>query len=83
MERQKRGASLLGDDDDDDEEGSEGEDEDLAVLQSALDVSHRSGDGVGPSGADRPAGVTTEEYFVQKRVASSSLRGSSPKHPCG
>jgi hypothetical protein len=64
MERQKRGASLLGDDDDDDEEGSEGEDEDLAVLQSALDVSRRSGDGAGPSGADRPAGVTTEEYFV-------------------
>jgi hypothetical protein len=64
MERQKHGASLLGDDDNDDEEGSEGEDEDLAVLQSALYVLCRFGDGIGPSGADRPAGVTTEEHFV-------------------
>jgi hypothetical protein len=45
MERQKCGASLSNDDDDDKEEGSKGEDEDLMVHQSALDVSCRSGAG--------------------------------------
>jgi hypothetical protein len=82
-ERQKRGASLSDDDDndDDDDVGSEGEDEDLVALQSTLDVSCGSGDGVGPSGADRPASVMTEESSARKRAASSPLRGLSPKHP--
>jgi hypothetical protein len=63
MERQKHGASLSGDDDDDDE-GSKAEDEDLAILQSALDVLRRSGDGAGPSIADRPTSVAIEEGYA-------------------
>ena len=51
----------MDDDDDDNEEDSEGEDRDLVVVQSVLDVSRRSGDGVGPSGADRFANVEDEE----------------------
>ena len=69
------------DDDDDNEEGSVGEDEDLAILQSTLNVSHRSGGGAGPSGADRPVSVTAEEHFAQKRATSSQPRGPSLKCP--
>lgn len=82
MEHQKRRASLSNDDEEEEEEGSEGEDKDLVVHQSALDVSRRFGDGAGPSGSDRAASVTAEERFAQKRVASSSPRGPSPKCPC-
>jgi hypothetical protein len=70
------------DDDDDDEEGSEGEDEDLAALPSALDVSRGSGDSARPSGVDRPMSVMTEESSTRKWAASSPLKGPSPKRPC-
>lgn len=70
----------MGDDDDDDEDGSE--DEDLAILQSALDVPCRSGEGVGPSGADRLVVTMTKEGSARKHAASSLLRVPSLKHPC-
>jgi hypothetical protein len=76
MEHQKHRASLSNDDN---EEGSKGEDEDMAALQSALNVLRRFGDGAEPSDADRPANVMTEESFARKQVASSPLRGPSPK----
>lgn len=70
----------MGFDDDDNEEGSE--DEDLAILRSALDVLCGSSEGTGPSGAVRLADAVAEEGSAQKRAASSPLRGTSPKSPC-
>lgn len=51
----------MDDDDDDNEEYSKGEDGDLVVVQSALDVSRRSSDGIRLSGANRSMNVEDEE----------------------
>ena len=52
------------DDDDDGDKGFEGEDEDLAALQSALNVLYRSSDSAGPSDVDHLAGVTTKDCIA-------------------
>jgi hypothetical protein len=82
IDHQKHGALFSNDDDYDDEEGSEGEDEDFVIHQSTFDVSRRSDNGVGSSGADRPTSVMIKEDSTRKRVTSSPLRGPSPKRPC-
>jgi hypothetical protein len=75
----------MSDDDNDDDKGTskeEEEEEDLVALQSALDVSRRSGDHAGPSGTDCSASVATKEGSARKQAALSPLRGPSPRHPC-
>jgi len=81
MDCQKRGASSSGDEEEEEEEDSEEDDEDLVALWSIPDVSLRSSGGVGPSDADSPVGAGAKDSSTQKRVASSPLRGLSPKHP--
>jgi hypothetical protein len=49
------------------------------VLQSALDVARRPGNGAGPSGADHLTNVADVEGIAQKCMALSPLRGLSPK----
>ena len=81
MERQKHGASLLDDDDDDDDDDDEEDSEDLAALQSVLDVSLGSSGGARSSGADSSAGTGAKESFAQKWVALPPLWGPGPKLP--
>ena len=86
MERQKRGASSSDvdeeeDDDDDDDDGSKEDNEDLVALQSVPDAFLGSSSGAGSSGVDGPVGAGAEESSIQKRAASSPLKGPSPKHP--
>jgi hypothetical protein len=72
---------LADDNDEDDEEGSKEDDEDLTVLQSILDISHGFGSDARPGGANGLVGAGAES-FAQTLVASSPLRGPSPKRPC-
>jgi hypothetical protein len=82
IDHQKREASFLDDDDYDEEKGSEGEDEDFIIHQSAFNVSRRSGNGARSSGVDRLASVMIEDDSARKWVTSSPLRGPSLKRPC-
>lgn len=74
-------ASLL-DDDEEDIEDAEDEDEDLSVLRNIPDVSQRSDDGTGASGAIRSASAADKEGTARKRTAPSPPRGPSSKRSC-